>query len=179
MKPAVYCIAVAAALSSSPLQASKKGWSDASDVGAYSLIAVSIGLPLAKGDKEGALQAAGAFAITSAVTEGMKQAFPKTRPDGSDRKSFPSGHTSRSFAAAATLYKRQGPEIGIPAFIVASFVGGARMKADKHFFSDVAIGAAIGTAAGLLITNKRPDATTALVPWADTKGGGVSFAMRF
>ncbi len=179
MKKAALCIALAATLCSSPLQASKKGWSDASDVGAYSLIAVSVGLPIAKGDKQGALQAGGAFAITSAITEGMKQAFPKTRPDGSDRKSFPSGHTSRSFSAAATLYNRQGPAIGIPAFVVASFVGVARVQADKHFWSDVAVGAAIGTATGFLITNKRPDAKTALVPWADTKGGGVSFAMRF
>jgi membrane-associated phospholipid phosphatase len=174
------CLAAALGiLTAAPAHASKKGWSDASDVGAYTLIAASIGLPLAKGDKQGALQAAGAFAVTSAVTEGMKQAFPKTRPDGSDRKSFPSGHTSRSFAAAATLYKRQGPEIGIPAFVVASFVGVARVKADKHFWTDVGVGAAIGTAAGLLITNKRPDAKTAFVPWADTKGGGISFAMRF
>lgn len=172
-------IIAAVALATSPAEASKKGWSDASDLGAYSLIALSIGLPIAKGDKQGALQAAGSFAVTSVVTEGMKQAFPKTRPDGSDRKSFPSGHTSRSFAAAASLYNRQGPKVGIPAFVVASFVGAARVRADKHFWSDVGVGAAIGTATGFLITNKRPEATSALVPWADTKSGGISFAMRF
>jgi membrane-associated phospholipid phosphatase len=180
MKHARLSIAIAlASLLTTPAVASKKGWSTASDIGAYSLIAASVGVPIAKGDTQGALQAAGAFAVTSVVTEALKQAFPKTRPDGSDRKSFPSGHTSRSFAAAATLYNREGPKVGIPAFVVASFVGVARVQADKHFWSDVAVGAAIGTAAGFLITNKHPDAQTALVPWADTKSGGISFAMRF
>lgn len=168
--------AVAAA---SPALASKKGWSDASDVGAYGLMAASIGVPAIKKDGKGALQAAGSLAAVSLITEGMKEAFPEWRPDRSDRKSFPSGHTSRSFAAAATLYNRNGKSIGIPAMVVASFVGVARVQADKHHWHDVAVGASLGLATGFLITSKKEDARTALVPWGDTKGGGVSFAMRF
>ncbi len=163
-----------------PALASPKGWQDASDVGAYALMTLSVGLPLAQKDKAGALQALGSFAATSAVTEGMKQSFPKLRPDGSDRKSFPSGHTSRSLAAAASLMNRQGPEIGVPAFIVAGFVGLARVEGKKHYWSDVAVGAALGTTLGFLITKDRPaDKQTAFVPWADTQGGGFTFAARF
>lgn len=170
----------ALALSASPLAASEKGWRTASDVGVYSLIALSIGVPLAEGDKHGAFQAAGSFAATSLLTEGLKEAFPKTRPDGSDRKSFPSGHTSRSFAAAATLYNRQGQAIGIPAFAVAGFVGLARVEGNKHFWSDVAAGAALGTVTGLLITRKPPGEKQAMiVPWVEQGGGGVSLSMRF
>ena len=172
-------IVALAATTASPAYASKKSWDTASDIGAYSLIAVSVGLPAIKKDGEGVLQAAGSFGAASLVTEGLKQAFPTLRPDGSDNKSFPSGHTSRSFAAAATLWQRQGKSIGIPAMIVAGMVGVARMKADKHRFGEVAAGAAIGLASGILITNKRSDAQTALVPWTDGKGGGISFAMRF
>jgi membrane-associated phospholipid phosphatase len=174
-------LALSAMISSTPALASKKGWATTSDIGAYSLMAVSIGMPIAKKDKQGALQAAGSLALTSAVTEGMKQAFPRTRPDGSDRKSFPSGHTARSFNAAATLYNRQGAAIGIPAFAVASLVGVARVKADKHFWTDVLAGAAIGTASGLLITHNRPDGEpkSALMPWVDSHGGGVSYGLRF
>jgi membrane-associated phospholipid phosphatase len=166
-------------LAATPAHASRTGWADASDVGAYSLMALSIGLPAVKGDGNGALQAAGSLAATSLVTEGLKEAFPTLRPDGSDRKSFPSGHTSRSFAAAAALWNRQGKEIGIPAMVVAAFVGTARVQADKHRWGDVFAGAAIGTAAGFLITKQRPDAKTTLVPWGDTMGGGLAFAMLF
>jgi membrane-associated phospholipid phosphatase len=167
-------------LASTPAQASDKGWQRASDVGVYSLMALSVGIPLIKGDEPGALQAAGSLAATSLITEGMKEAFPRLRPDGSDRKSFPSGHTSRSFAAAATIYNRQGKTLGIPAFVVAGFVGVARVEGNKHFWSDVAVGAALGTLTGLLITNERPNERTAtVIPWADTTGGGISVAMRF
>src|SRR3546814_3471276 len=47
---------------------------------------------------------------------GLKEVFPSRRPDGSDDKSFPSGHTSTSFAAAATLHNRYGWEAGLPAY---------------------------------------------------------------
>ena len=170
---------IGVAVAATPASASKKGWADASDVGAYGLMAASIGVPLVKKDSKGALQAAGSLAAVSLVTEGMKEAFPEWRPDRSDRKSFPSGHTSRSFAAAATLFNRNGKSIGIPAMIVASFVGVARVQADKHHWHDVAVGAGLGLATGFLITGKKENSQTAFVPWADTKGGGVSFAMRF
>jgi membrane-associated phospholipid phosphatase len=107
-----------------------------------------------------------------------KEAFPELRPDGSNRKSFPSGHTSLAFASAATLYQRQGAKVGIPAFLVAGFVGVARVKADKHHWYDCVVGAGIGAAAGFLITNK-PERQVALMPWGDTKGGGISLAARF
>ena len=169
----------ALALSSSPVQASTKGWEDASDIGVYSLFAASIAIPVLKNDGKGVLQAGGSFVAASLVTEGLKEAFPTLRPDGSDRRSFPSGHTSRSFAAAATIWKRNGAAYGIPAAIVAGLVGTARMKANKHRFGEVAVGAAIGLASGILITNKHAGAQTTLVPWGDTKGGGLAFAARF
>jgi membrane-associated phospholipid phosphatase len=171
---------IAITVATPALAKGQKGWATASDIGAYSLIAASVGIPLVRDDKQGALQAVGSFAATSLVTEGLKQAFPKLRPDGSDRKSFPSGHTSRSFAAAATIFNREGKSLGIPAFVVASFVGVARVKGDKHFWSDVLVGAAIGTASGFIITRERPDEKSAMImPWGDTQGGGISFAMRF
>lgn len=175
-----YALPVMALCLATPLKAETKDWATASDVGAYGLMAASIALPVAKRDKQGAFQAAGSLAATSLITEGLKLSFPKTRPDGSDRKSFPSGHTSRSFSSAATLYNRQGPGVGIPAFVLASFVGLARVKADKHFVVDVMAGAAIGTASGFLITRNRPDnAKSVLIPWGDTKSAGLAFATRF
>ena len=145
-----------------------------------STAAPSIGLPALWGDRDGAWQAAGSFGATSIVTEGLKQTVARTRPDGSNRKSFPSGHTSRSFAAAATLLNREGPALGVPAFLVASFVGVARVEGKKHYWSDVIVGAGIGTGIGLLLTKKRDEGSqAAFLPWADTKGAGLSVAARF
>jgi membrane-associated phospholipid phosphatase len=156
----------------------EKTWDTASSVGAYGLAAVALGLPIVKKDKAGALQAAGSIAATELVTFGLKEGFPELRPDGSNRKSFPSGHTSLAFASAATLYQRQGAKVGIPAMLVAGFVGVARVKADKHHWYDVVVGAGIGAAAGFLITNK-PNRQVALMLWGDTKGGGLALAARF
>jgi membrane-associated phospholipid phosphatase len=167
-------------LHAAPAQAGVQGWKTASDIGAYSLIAVSVGLPAIDHDKAGALQAAGSFGATSLVTEGLKQAFPKMRPDMSDRKSFPSGHTSRSFAAAASLMNREGAKVGVPAFLVAGFVGLARVEGKKHYWSDVLAGAAIGTSIGFLVTKEKPETKQmAFIPWADTQGGGFTLAARF
>ena len=157
----------------------EKTWATISDIGLYGLTAVAIATPIIKHDKQGAFQAAGSIAAAQLVTIGLKESFPERRPDGSDRKSFPSGHTSQSFAAAATLFTRQGAAVGIPAFAIASLVGVARVQADKHFYYDVIVGAAIGTASGLLLTRQRPNRSVAFVPWGDSKGGGLSFAMRF
>jgi membrane-associated phospholipid phosphatase len=171
---------VAAVGVASPAQASPQGWQTASDIGVYSLMAASIGVPLVRKDTKGALQAAGSIGAAALVATGLKEAFPKTRPDGSDRKSFPSGHTSNAFAAAASLTERQGLAVGIPAFAVAGFVGLARVEGKKHYWSDVAVGAGIGTVAGFLITHKHPDARqTALYPWGDTKSAGFTYAARF
>lgn len=166
-------------MAATPALAGEKGWADASDIGAYGLTAVAIGLPLVQEDVPGALQAAGSIGATKLLTYGLKEAFPEWRPDRSDRKSFPSGHTSTAFAAASTLFNRQGAEVGIPALAVATLVGVARVKADKHHWYDAVAGAGLGAATGFLITRDRKDKVALLTPWGDTKGGGVSFAMRF
>jgi membrane-associated phospholipid phosphatase len=177
---ATFALAASAALATAtPAHASNQDWATASDVGVIALTALAIGLPAVHGDSAGALQAAGSEAASGLVVAGLKQTFPERRPDGSDNNSFPSGHTAVSFAAAASIYDRQGPGIGIPAFAAASFVGVARVEADKHHWYDCAVGAGIGTAAGLLITNKRYPRNAMVVPWGDTHGGGFSMAMAF
>ncbi|MDG2005610.1 MAG: phosphatase PAP2 family protein [Novosphingobium sp.] len=171
-------LSVTLACTATPALASTKGWKDASDVARNVLVVAAIGVPAAQGDWDGVLQAGGSMAVTSGVTFAMKEAFPETRPDLSDRKSFPSGHTSVSFAAAATLHNRHGWKAGIPAHLAAAFVGLARVKADKHHWYDVVAGAAVGELTGLLLTNKR-NPNVQMFPWADSKSAGVSMAMRF
>ncbi|NIJ39234.1 membrane-associated phospholipid phosphatase [Sphingopyxis panaciterrae] len=161
-----------------PVSASENGWDDAGTIAKNALMVAAFAMPAVEGDWEGVLQAGGSIGGTMLITQGMKEAFPSHRPDGSDNKSFPSGHTSTSFAAAATLHNRHGWEVGLPAYVVASFVGLSRVEAKRHRVGDVLVGAAIGTATGHLITTKANERVQ-IIPWGDTKGAGVAMSMQF
>lgn len=161
-----------------PVSASEDGWNDAGTIAKNALVVAAFAVPAVEGDWEGVLQAGGSIGGTMLITQGLKEAFPSRRPDGSDNKSFPSGHSSTSFAAAATLHNRHGWEAGLPAYLVASFVGLSRVEAKKHRVGDVLVGAAIGTATGHLITSKANERVQ-IFPWGDTKGAGVDVSFRF
>lgn len=103
-------------------------------------------------DWRGDLQAGGGVGAAFLVTEALKRTFRETRPDRSDRRSFPSGHASASFAAAASLQNRYGWQVGVPTQLLAGFVGVSRMEARKHHWYDVVVGAGIGEASGFLLT---------------------------
>lgn len=173
-------LASAALVSAAPAAAaSERDWERASDIGVWTLTAWSIGVPVATGDGAGALQAAGAVGGAYLVTTGLKEAIPSLRPDRSDDRSFPSGHTSRAFGAAVSILERRGAGEGIPALAVAGLVGLARVEARKHRWRDVLAGAAIGAGAGLLITRPLADPALAVAPWGDTTGGGASVHIAF
>lgn len=162
----------------SPAMASHKSWEDVSTVTRDLLVGAALGVPAVQGDWRGDLEAGGSLLAAGGVSYGLKELVHERRPDGSDRKSFPSGHAAISFAAAATLENRYGWRAGAPAFILASLVGVARVEARKHHWYDAVAGGAIGTASGLLITSRWNDRVR-LVPWADKGGGGIALAMRF
>jgi membrane-associated phospholipid phosphatase len=168
----------AALFLATPAHANEDGWATASDIGRGALVVTALGLPAVQGDWEGTKQAAFSLGAAYAVTSGLKLVIEEERPDESNDKSFPSGHTSSSFAAAATLHKRHGWKVGVPAHLVATFVGVARVKADKHFVHDVIAGAVIGEAAGWLLTSRKSERVQWL-PWGDSKGAGFTVAMRF
>jgi membrane-associated phospholipid phosphatase len=170
--------AAAIVASSSPALASDKGWDDASRIGEVALVGTALGLPSVQGDWNGTLQAGGSIGAAWLATEGLKEAFPETRPDGSDRRSFPSGHASLSFAAAATMQNRYGWQVGLPATVLAAFVGYARVRAERHHWYDVVAGAAIGEASGFLITRQH-DRDVRVLPWGDTHGGGIAMGFAF
>ncbi|HTI31811.1 MAG TPA: phosphatase PAP2 family protein [Sphingomonas sp.] len=178
MRPTRLTIVLSMLLAPTAAYASDKGWGTASDVGAYGLAAVALGLPLAKGDDKGALEAAFSLGAAEGATQILKAAIPETRPDGSNRKSFPSGHTALAFAGAATIQQREGWGAAIPAYAVAAFVGVARVEARKHHWYDCVAGAAIGETAGLLLTHHN-HRDVALIPWGDSQGAGISLAARF
>jgi len=66
--------------------------------------------------------------------------------------SFPSGHTSSSFAAATAIYL-YNKKWGMLALVFAGFMGISRMYLYVHYPTDVAAGAVIGIAEALLAEN--------------------------
>ena len=77
----------------------------------------------------------------------LKNATHQLRPDGSGHNSFPSGHTAQAFAAATFLseeYKDRLAWMPYAAYGMASSVGLMRMANNRHYVSDVLLGAGIG-----------------------------------
>ncbi|WP_162789150.1 MULTISPECIES: phosphatase PAP2 family protein [Sphingomonas] len=142
-------------MGATPAAASPAGWNSASNISRNLTFGMSFVVPAGHGDWDGVGQAALSIGAAGAITQALKWAIPETRPDGSNRMSFPSGHTSMSFAAAASLQQRYGWKAGAPATLLAAFTGLARVKADKHYVHDVVVGAVIGEAGGLLLTHHR------------------------
>lgn len=58
--------------------------------------------------------------------------------------SFPSGHTSSSFAAAAVFYRYLPKKLGIPSVILAGLIGFSRLYVGVHYPTDVIAGAIMG-----------------------------------
>ena len=70
-----------------------------------------------------------AQALSQVMTQAIKVAVRRTRPDGTTL-SFPSGHTSATFASATVLQRHFGWKAGIPAYAVATYVATSRIEAN-------------------------------------------------
>lgn len=157
MKPCSYRLrACIVALSLVPAVASaESGYNTVSDVLALGLPVVAAGISVARDDASGFFQLAKSEALTLVTTEILKRTTHETRPNGRDDKSFPSGHTAVAFAAAQYLQMKGGWEYGVPAYLAASAVGYARVRADEHYWHDVLAGAALGIASSYYFTDSR------------------------
>jgi len=88
-----------------------------------------------------------AYLIVGGSVNIIKKASKVERPDGSDARSFPSGHTATAFMGAEFLrqeYKDVSDWYGITGYVVAAGTGFFRMANEKHWLTDVATGAGIG-----------------------------------
>ncbi len=90
--------------------------------------------------------AAGSLAGTNLVVEVLKRVVDRPRPDGEHKRSnasFPSSHAANAFALASVLTARWR-RAGAPLFLLAGLVAFSRMYLNRHFLSDVVVGALIG-----------------------------------
>jgi membrane-associated phospholipid phosphatase len=92
--------------------------------------------------------------VNAGYTEIIKVAVGRERPDQSDNKSFPSGHTSHSFMVATIARKHYGWKLGAPMYAIAGFIGYSRLNKDKHWFSDVLAGATLGYISGITVVRQ-------------------------
>ena len=86
-------------------------------------------------------------ALMAGAVNSLKYTCRMPRPDGSNNKSFPSGHTATAFMAATMLHKEYGgrsPWYSIAGYSMATVTGVSRMLNNKHWLSDVLVGAGIG-----------------------------------
>jgi membrane-associated phospholipid phosphatase len=94
-------------------------------------------------------------AVALGLTQGLKYATQRERPDGSGGTSFPSGHASSTFAFATALERHLGWKYVVPAYIGASYVAASRLPANRHWLSDVVFGAAVGIISGRTVTRSE------------------------
>jgi membrane-associated phospholipid phosphatase len=128
--------------------------------------------------------------LTDDLTGRLKEATDRERPNRIDRRSFPSGHASVSFAYSTMaaghidmmrfpVPVRTGLKIGT--YGLASGVAWARVEAGWHYPSDVLAGAALGHFLGAFLHDAflGPDPRTSLVTAFDRDDRYILVAVRF
>lgn len=88
--------------------------------------------------------------IMNGIVWPLKHFINEVRPDSINparNQSFPSGHTANAFLAASMVhkeFKHRSAWYGIGAYTIATSVGVFRMLNNRHWESDVFVGAGIG-----------------------------------
>ena len=83
-------------------------------------------------------------ALLTVTTKTIKALVPTSRPNSSDDKSFPSGHSALAFAGAELVRLQYGNTWGAAAYGTAALVSYLRVFHSEHWMSDVLMGAGIG-----------------------------------
>lgn len=149
------------------------------DVARHAIPGIAALISVGKEDEEGVVQLAATWALSTGVTQGLKRAFDKTRPNGG-RHSFPSGHMTGAMAGASYLHYRYGWEYGFPAYAAAAVVGLSRVKGGFHRWEDVVAGAAVANLTAYFLTDTLDD-NVVIIPVFDMgkKNFGLLAGIRF
>jgi membrane-associated phospholipid phosphatase len=123
-----------------------------------------------------------ATSYTVGLTTALKYTIKERRPGyPDDHHSFPSGHSSASFAFASVIAAQHGWVWGGFAHGLATFIATSRINDDFHYLHDVAAGITIGAsfAWGVYYNLENgSDYWLTLVP-TPKKGAGLAFGMDF
>jgi hypothetical protein len=123
-------------------------------VASYLVTAIVAPSDTLKSRFDGLLVGGTTLLVDRALVDGLKQVTDRERPDGSNNRSWPSGHTSLAAVSANMTvgnlnyvnmprWARLTANVGL--YGTAAATGWARVEAGKHFPSDVLAGYAIGS----------------------------------
>lgn len=161
------CIGLALSMSMSTVSAQDL-IETAGDVLQIALPLTALASTFSQDDAAGRKALLTSYGSTFVLTHLLKNTVNKERPNGRNTLSFPSGHTSSAFSGASFLAKRYGWDVGLPAFLAASFVGYSRVHAEQHDWWDVTAGAAIAIGFNQWLVPDPDGVSMALMP---TRGG--------
>ena len=125
---------------------------------------------------------AGSWVVSAGVAYALKHTVKEWRPDYTDQRSFPSGHSTFVFAGATVLHKEFGhhsPWISVAGYGLATLTAVDRVCRDRHHWYDACAGAAIGivsTELTYFVTDRlfpKHNATLAFT------GNSLDFALRW
>ena len=133
--------------------------------------------------------------ISQGITTGIKELSGRTRPNKTDDaflfdgpgngQSFPSGHATVAFAVATTLSNVYGDDYAwVPwvAYPIATGTALSRINDNKHWASDVFVGALVGYAVAKTVTLYNPflaENKMAIRPLRDGLAQGASLVVGF
>lgn len=135
-----------------------------------------------------------ALILADASTLIIKQTVGRGRPNtasskhdfkplafASDYDSFSSMHTASSFALASVLASTsESAALRFFYYTAATFVGFSRMYQNKHWASDIVLGAALGELSGQIVTRYHTTNTKiAVVPQSYLNGAGLALVGKW
>jgi len=96
---------------------------------------------------------------------------------------FPSGHTSSTFAVASVMHDAYGPLVGVPLYGLGVLVAMERLEDDEHYLSDVIMGGVMGLVIGHTIAGEHKFELFGgeILPYADpnTASSGIAWVKHF
>lgn len=139
--------------------------------------AYAFGMTVMAKDWQGSLQLAESVLGAQLATEGIKALELEKRPNGEDRKSFPSGHAAGAFSGAMFVHRRYGWRPALIPYGMSLVAGWSRVDARAHYWHDVLAGAAVSALFTWVLVDKYvPDGVSIGV---DSDGVRVGFKTEF
>lgn len=151
-----------------------------------------------KREKATALLTLQSFLLTQGFITGIKYVTGRERPEDTDdafdfqgpskgdfNASFPSGHAGSAFAVASVISQMYGddnPWVPWFAYSIATGTALSRVDDNRHWFSDVFVGGAMGYFIGRTVTRYNPFLqrnNITLLPFSRDGARGVAVSYRF